>query len=340
MIEIRDIVGRVSVLRRGEYSLEVDVVTELGVGRYAAPLDDDGLRVIAAERAVSEVDEIIGPELIGFNVTDQELIDSYLWEIDGTEDLSHIGANTALAVSVAVAKAGASSKGISLYTYLGGTFTTELPIPLIRVVESETADYYVIVKDIMEVTDSTDAAFKVMNYLEQPNLKELQRVIDKVSSETGLDVALGILMKKEKDIEEIVSLVENFDVAYLRPIGNEELFIDLMSELHGVFVDGEYLFKERGILDRRYYNALSIKPINFGTLTDVYNVVSDVKSERISPIISEARYESSDGTLAHLAVGFKCPAIRLDISSVEKINELIRIAEELGERGRVITFEE
>jgi len=339
MVTIEDITGRVSVLRGGKYSVEVDVITEFGIGRYSAPLDD-GLKIVSAERAVSEVDEIIGPELVGFNVMDQELIDSYLWEIDGTEDFSHIGANTALAVSVAVAKAGALSKGFSLYTYLGGTFTTELPVPLIRIAESQEAEYYVIVRDLMEVTDATDAAFKVVNLLERPTPEELQKAIERVSMETALDVALGIAMKREIDLNELISLIENLKVAYVRPIGDEELFMDLLSELHGVFIDGEYLFKEKGILDRRYYNALSLKPINFGTLTDLYNIVNDVKSERISPIISEAHYESSDVALTHIAVGFKCPALRIDVSSVEKINELIRIAEDLGERGRIITFEE
>ena len=68
-------------------------------------------------------------------------------------------------------------------------------------------------------------------------------------------------------------------------------------------------------------------------------MINDVKSERIAPILAEEKYESADEALSHLAVGFKCPAIILQESSLIKINELIRIAEDLGERGRIITFE-
>lgn len=96
----------------GRYSVEVDVVTSSGFGRFAAPVDENpALYIAEAHRAVSEVDEIIGPELMGFDASEQELIDSYLWEIDGTEDFSHIGANTALAVSIAAAKAAAGARG-------------------------------------------------------------------------------------------------------------------------------------------------------------------------------------------------------------------------------------
>ncbi len=341
MTIIENIVGRVAVLRGGRYSVEVDVITTSGFGRFAAPVDDNPQLYIAeAHRAVSEVDEIIGPELIGFDASEQELIDSYLWEIDGTEDFSHIGANTALAVSVAVAKAAASVKKMPLYSYIGGTFTTELPVPLLEIMGGEDFDYYVLVKDIMEITDVVDAAVNLLNVAEKPSLEELSRASEKVGSELGLEVTLGIVQKKPLSIQEVLSIVEDYNVSYIKPVGDEEVFLELIAGTHGVFVDGEYLFQRKGILDRRYYNALSIKPINLGTLTDLYNLVSDVKSERITPILAEARYESADEALPHIALGLRCPAIMLGKDSVAKLNELNRIAEDLGERGRLITFEE
>ena len=341
MTVIENIVGRVAVLRGGRYSVEVDVVTSSGFGRFAAPVDENPYLYIAeAHRAVSEVDEIIGPELIGFDASEQELIDSYLWEIDGTDNLSHIGANTALAVSVAVAKAAASVKKLPLYSYLGGTFTTELPVPLLNFWEDENFEYYLVVRDIMEITDVVDAMVRVLEKTDGISLENLSRVSEETGKELGLDVSIGIAQKRPMEIEDLLNLVEDNNVAYVKPIGGEELFLELIAGTHGVFIDGEYIFRERGILDRRYYNALSIKPINLGTLTDLYNLVNDVKSERITPILAEARYESADEALPHLAVGLKCPAIVLGKDSVAKMNELNRIAEDLGERGRLITFEE
>lgn len=340
MTVIENVIGRVAVLRGGRYSVEVDVVTSSGFGRFAAPVDDNPYLYIAeAHRAVSEVDEIIGPELIGFDASEQELIDSYLWEIDGTEDLSHIGANTALAVSIAVAKAAASVKKMPLYSYIGGTFTTELPVPLLSFAEDDDFEYYLLVRDIMEITDVVDAMAKVLEKTDVLKLESLSRATEEAGEELGLEVSLGIAQKKPMDVEELLTLVEDHNIAYVKPSGNEETFLELIAGTHGVFVDGEHLFREKGILDRRYYNALSIKPINLGTLTDLYNLVNDVKSERITPILAEARYESADEALPHLAVGLKCPAIVLGKDSVAKINELNRIAEDLGERGRLITFE-
>ncbi|MDI3474934.1 MAG: enolase [Thermococcaceae archaeon] len=340
MSVIENVIGRVAVLRGGKYSVEVDVITSSGFGRFAAPVDENpALYVAEAHRAVSEVDEIIGPELIGFDASDQELIDSYLWEIDGTEDFSHIGANTALAVSVAVAKAASSVKKMPLYSYLGGTFTTELPVPILEIASTETFTYYVTVRDLMEITDITDAVNSVLQNAQGLSIEELSSATEKASEELGLDVALGISQKKPLETEELLSIVEDNNIAYIKPIGDEELFLELIAGTHEVFIDGEHLFREKGILDRRYYNALSIKPINLGTLTDVYNLVNDAKSERITPIMSEAKYESSDEALAHIAVGLRCPAMVLWKDSIAKLNELIRIAEDLGERGRIITFE-
>ncbi len=340
MTVIENVIGRVAVLRGGRYSVEVDVLTSSGFGRFAAPIDENpSLYIAEAHRAVSEVDEIIGPELIGFDASEQELIDSYLWEIDGTEDFSHIGANTALAVSIAVAKAAASVKKTPLYSYLGGTFTTELPVPILEVASGETFDYYVTVRDLMEITDVVDALSKVLEHAGGNTVEAFSKATEKATDELGLDVALGLAQKRPLETEEVLSLVEDNNIAYIKPLGDEELFLELIAGTHEVFVDGEYLFREKGILDRRYFNALSIKPINLGTLTDLYNLVNDAKSERIVPILSEARYESSDEALAHIAVGLHCPAMVFRRDSIAKLNELIRIAEDLGERGRIITFE-
>jgi enolase len=226
-----------------------------------------------------------------------------------------------------------------LYSYLGGTFTTELPVPLLEIAGGETFDYYVMVRDLMEITDVVDALNKVLEHAEGSTTEAFSGATEKATDELGLDVALGLAQKKPLETDELLSIVEDNNVAYVKPIGDEELFLELIAGTHEVFVDGEYLFREKDILDRRYYNALSIKPINLGTLTDLYNLVNDAKSERITPILAEARYESSDEALAHIAVGLRCPAMVFRRDSIAKLNELIRIAEDLGERGRIITFE-
>lgn len=338
---INNVISRISVLKGGKYSIEVDVITPSGFGRFAAPLETNPmLYLVEAYRGVSEVDEIIGPELIGFDAQDQELIDSYLWEIDGTEDLGHIGANTALAISIAVAKAAAVSKGIPLYRYIGGTFSTEIPVPMVEFGSDGHFKYLAIVRDITEIRDALDAAVKIRELSKSYALENISKASERASEELGIDIGLGLIGLEDMNLEDLLQIIENHNVAYIKPLSSEEeVYLELMAETHGVFIDGENLFKEKDILDRRYYNALSIKPINFGTLTDIYNIVSDARSEKITPILAEASFESADPALAHLAVGLKSPAVVLNLDSLVKINELIRVAEELGERARIITFE-
>ena len=211
---------------------------------------------------------------------------------------------------------------------------------MVEFTNDEHFKYLAIVRDITEIRDALDAAVKIKELSKSNNLEDLSKASEMASDELGISICLGLIGLKDMDLEDLLQIIENHNVAYIKPPSSEEeVYLELMAETHGVFIDGENLFKEKDILDRRYYNALSIKPVNFGTLTDVYNIVNDARSEKITPIMAEASFESADPALAHLAVGLKSPAVMLDMNSLVKINELIRVAEELGERARIITFE-
>lgn len=85
-------------------------------------------------KAVSNVRDIIGPELVGLDALDQRGIDSLMVELDGTENKGKLGANAILAVSLAVAQAAAAFTDLPLYRYLGGADAALLPVPLMNVV--------------------------------------------------------------------------------------------------------------------------------------------------------------------------------------------------------------
>jgi enolase len=85
------------------------------------------------ERAVANVDDRIMPELVGYEASEQRLIDQCLLDLDGTPDKSDLGANAILAVSLAVAKAAAASAGLSLFRYLGGPNAHLLPVPMLNI---------------------------------------------------------------------------------------------------------------------------------------------------------------------------------------------------------------
>lgn len=85
-------------------------------------------------KAVSNVNNIITPELIGMNVLEQEAIDRLMIDLDGTPNKSNLGANAILAVSLAVSKAAANGLGIPLYRYLGKSDSTVMPIPMMNII--------------------------------------------------------------------------------------------------------------------------------------------------------------------------------------------------------------
>ena len=134
---IEDVRVRKILDSRGNPTVEVDIITWNGFGRAAAPSGaSTGSREVVSfpeggvSQVITEVEDLISSELIGMAAEDIEDIDEVLKEIDGTDNLSAIGGNTTVAVSMAAAKAAAMSYNLPLYNFLGGNFTKEIPYPL------------------------------------------------------------------------------------------------------------------------------------------------------------------------------------------------------------------
>ncbi|SUP54526.1 Enolase [Weeksella virosa] len=134
---------------RGNPTVEVDVITENGIlGRAAVPsgastgeheaveLRDGGdfYQGKGVLKAVDNVNEILAPELVGYSVFEQNLIDHTMIEIDGTNNKGNLGANAILGVSLAVAKAAAEELGLPLFRYVGGVNANTLPVPMMNIV--------------------------------------------------------------------------------------------------------------------------------------------------------------------------------------------------------------
>ncbi|NMM49405.1 phosphopyruvate hydratase [Marinigracilibium pacificum] len=135
---------------RGNPTIEVDVTTENGfVGRAAVPsgastgineaveLRDGDKSMFGGKsvfKAVDNVNEVIAPELVGFDVYEQNMIDKIMIELDGTDNKGKLGANAILGVSLAVAKAAAMESGQSLYRYIGGSNAHVLPVPMMNII--------------------------------------------------------------------------------------------------------------------------------------------------------------------------------------------------------------
>ncbi len=149
MPAIFDVLARTILDSRGNPTVEVEVVLEDGtVGRAAVPSGASTGRHEAVElrdgakgrwggkgvdKAVTNVKQTIGPQLIGLDARDQRAIDRLMIELDGSPNKGRLGANALLGASLAVARAASLSLDLPLYRYLGGTGACTLPVPLLNV---------------------------------------------------------------------------------------------------------------------------------------------------------------------------------------------------------------
>ena len=152
MAEIIKIKAREVLDSRGNPTVEVDVITEHGTFRAMTPSgasagqhealelrDKDKSRYFGKGtlKAVENVNKTIAPKLIGLDPVAQETIDNIMLKLDGTENKDNLGANAILPVSMAVTKAGAVSKGLGLFEYIGemfGVIPHMLPVPMCNVI--------------------------------------------------------------------------------------------------------------------------------------------------------------------------------------------------------------
>ncbi len=147
---ITDVYAREVLDSRGNPTVEVEVYTESGAfGRALVPSgastgeyeavelrDGDKSRYLGKGvlKAVENVNEVIAPEIVGLDVTDQVAIDRTMIELDGTPNKGKLGANAILGVSMAVAHAAADLVGLPLYRYLGGFNAKQLPTPMMNII--------------------------------------------------------------------------------------------------------------------------------------------------------------------------------------------------------------
>ena len=166
MATIEAIVAREILDSRGNPTVEVEVGLDDGtVGRAAVPSgastgafeaielrDGDKGRYLGkgVEKAVSNVEDKIADELIGYEASEQRLIDQKMLDLDGTADKSELGANAILGVSLAVAKAAALSAELPLFRYVGGPNASVLPVPMMNILNGGAhADSNVDVQEFM-----------------------------------------------------------------------------------------------------------------------------------------------------------------------------------------------
>jgi enolase len=186
---------------RGNPTVEVEVALDDGtIARAAVPsgastgafeaveLRDGGKRYggKGVTKAVDGVLDVIGPELVGYEASEQRLIDQQLIDLDGTPDKSRLGANAILGVSLAVARAAADSAGLPLFRYLGGPSAHVLPVPMMNILNGGAhADSNVDVQEFM-IAPIGAATFAEALAMGAETYHALKAVLKKDGLATGL----------------------------------------------------------------------------------------------------------------------------------------------------------
>ena len=188
---------------RGNPTVEVEVVTESGAfGRAMVPSgastgerealelrDGDKSRFMGKGvlKAVENVNAIIGPAILGMDVTDQAAIDKAMIELDGTKDKSKLGANATLGVSLAVCRAAADYYGMPLYKYIGGANGKVLPVPMMNVLNGgKHADSSVDMQEFMIMPVGAPSFKEAIRWS-----AEVFHTLKKVLTKKGYNTAVG-----------------------------------------------------------------------------------------------------------------------------------------------------
>ncbi|WP_321422125.1 phosphopyruvate hydratase [uncultured Methanobacterium sp.] len=388
---------------RGNATVEIDITTGNGFGRAAAPsgASTGAMEVVAfpeegIDSVIGTFNERVKGDLVGVSADETVLIDDILKEIDGTDNLSSLGGNVTVAISLAAAKAAASSFNMPLYQFLGGNLKNEIPYPLGNMINGgahagknapDIQEFLVVpvgAKNITEAVFANSSVHKKIGELIKvkdgqftggkgdeggwaPNLSnyealEIQsQACEEISDETGikvrpsLDLAPSELWDGSKYIygregvnrdtgeqidfvEEIINTYKMFFVEDPLREGDFEGFSQLTKRVgdrciicgDDIFVTNAEILS-RGI-EKKAANAIIIKPNQIGTLSDTYKTVKLAKDNNYTPVVSHRSGETTDETIAHLAVAFGAPLIKTGAiggERIAKLNELIRIQEEM-----------
>ncbi len=260
MTIITDIYAREIMDSRGNPTVEVDVVLEDGtLGRAAVPSgastgmyeavelrDEDKGRYLGKGvlKAVDNVNEIIAPELIGFDALDQVRIDETMLELDGTPNKSKLGANAILGVSMAVAKAAAGALGLPLYQYLGGFNAKQLPVPMMNILNGgKHADNNVDIQEFMVMPVGAESFAEALRMC-----AEIYHNLKKVLKDRGLSTSIGDeggfapnLASNEEALKVIIAAIET---AGYKPGEQVKLALDVASS--EIYKDGKYHLEGEG----------------------------------------------------------------------------------------------
>jgi enolase len=289
MSEIVQVSAREILDSRGNPTVEAEVLTDSGYGRAAVPSgastgeyeaielrDGDKGRYLGKGvlQAVENINEKLGPAVIGLSALDQPAVDARLLELDGTANKGKMGANAILAVSMAVARAAADSVDLPLWRYLGGVQARVLPTPLMNIINGgahadnglEIQEFMIVPHGFERFSDALRAGTEIFHALKASLKKD--GLTTAVGDEGGFAPRLGT---NEDALKRILGAIEAAGYEPGKQIG---LALDCAAS--EFYENGKYTFDK--------------KPLTSAELADVY---ADLASKY--PIVSiEDGFDQND----------------------------------------------
>ncbi|HEY4602121.1 MAG TPA: phosphopyruvate hydratase [Cerasibacillus sp.] len=259
---IIDVYAREVLDSRGNPTVEVEIYTESGAfgsalvpsgastGEYEAVelRDGDKNRYLGKGvlQAVKNVNDVIAPELIGIDVTRQNIIDQLMIDLDGTENKGKLGANAILGVSMAAAHAAASFLEIPLYNYLGGFNAKTLPTPMMNILNGgEHADNNVDIQEFM-IMPVAAPTFKEALRTGTEIFHALKKVLQDKGYNTAVGDEGGFAPDLKSNEEALQTIVEAIEVAGYKPGEEVKLAMDVAAS--EMYADGKYNLKGEGVV--------------------------------------------------------------------------------------------
>ncbi|HWI89701.1 MAG TPA: phosphopyruvate hydratase [Flavisolibacter sp.] len=260
MSYIAEIFARQILDSRGNPTIEVDVVTdEGGFGRAAVPsgastgiheaveLRDNDKKVFLGKgvlKAVANVNDIIAPELEGYDVADQTGIDELMIKLDGTENKGKLGANALLAVSMAVAKAAAEEAGLPLFRYVGGTNAKTLPVPMMNILNGGAhADNKIDFQEFMIMPVGASSFSEGLRWGVEI-FHALKSVLKKKGYSTNVGDEGGFAPNIGSNEEAIETVLTAIEAAGYK--AGSQVFIAMDAANSELYKDGKYVFHKSG----------------------------------------------------------------------------------------------
>ncbi len=256
---IAGVYGREILDSRGNPTVEVEVWLDNGIIATAAvpsgastgthealELRDGGNRYMGKGvlTAVGNINDKIGPELVGSDPSEQASIDMALLEIDGTDNKSNLGANAILGVSMAVARAAAEDHGLPLWAYLGGIRPYLLPTPMMNVINGGAhADNNLDIQEFMIVPHGASSFAEALRMAAE-TYHSLKKTLKTRGYSTAIGDEGGFAPNLQSNREAIDLILEAVEKAGYTPGDQISLALDVAAS--EIYKDGKYEFAGEG----------------------------------------------------------------------------------------------